>query len=507
MQATSTEPNVQGIQNYEETFFSKAFYDDKYTSTDYMAFYPTTTVNNFENIEFCLPSNKSGSIYQLHECVISVHVTLTKQDGTKLDAGSQTAIINNCLHSLFSDVRQVMFNGVAINPNSRHYGLKTYMTYVTGISKLMKFSNMATEGFFVDTGKLIESASSTGFRSRRKLFRNEADTDYINTQVPLLGRLLLDTSNNTCGIPPNIEVRLTLSQAPSDFVIQSFDGTSMPGVPTTAPNYKVTIKKCVLHVPISTLSPTVYARFLTKISDQPVNLFFRRYVANVFPIPSQATMYSTDNLFPRSETPSRLFLAFIETEKLMGTQTSTPFNFARTWKTKATSTVRIRRPQESAATSSSSLSNMLRTSAPPQTEFVDQEVTVENEVFIKRVYVTINGKEISSLGSLPATKEHDMENFYKFNMYIGSNPSTGFSCGIDYSNDWLQGYFMPVFDLTSTGEGYEMLLSSSVRLGIVRFHVEFSSSLNTNLSLFVMAEQSSLITISKEGKVSLSYPN
>lgn len=500
MEPKLVEPSVFGIQHFEETWFQRSAFDDRYQSTDYVAFYPSSAITN--SIEFILPPHKNGAIYQIQDALIAVNVKLTKKDGTALDATSQTALVNNSLHSIFDDCK-VLINGVQVNPNSRYYNMKAYFSNLLGTNKLLKFTLLGTEAFFMDDAKLIENSAAPGFQSRRKMFRDAANEKYTTLDCPMIARLQHDLVTTSAGLPPNCEVRVILTQSSNNFAIQSFDNSD-EGTPTTDPDYIFTVSRAVLHMPTSLMEPKVYSRFLEKISKEPCNLFFRRFVCNVTPIPLASTIYSSDNIYPRNESPCRVFVAIVETNKLIGTQKTSPYNFLRKWTTTSTSSVRVRRPTDQPT--GSRIGNMLRPTPADHEEFVEQIETTEKTVYIKRIYLTLNGREITSLAQESATEQHDLENYLKFLQTCGTSQLTGFSAGVSISN-YLNGMFVAAFDLSTSLESFDPLIVPALKLGYIRLNLEFSDPLATNLSLVTLSEFPSLLTISSSGKVALSFPH
>lgn len=58
---------------------------------------------------------------------------------------------------------------------------------------------------------------------------------------------------------------------------------------------------------------------------------FRRMVVKPFGIPRNQVAFFSDQLFPESECPVRLFFFIVETKALVGDFTANPFQFDRKW--------------------------------------------------------------------------------------------------------------------------------------------------------------------------------
>lgn len=468
--ATEIEAQTVGVQSYQSSFFSQGMVDTRYVSSDYTVFYPQSVLNQCQTVDFVLPSMRSGSIYKIQDALIYVCLKLTKENGDKLDDTSLTAPGNNIVHTLFSDVK-VFVNGVQLNPNSRLYAYKAYLQTVLFSEKMEKFAPLEISGYYYDSGRLLFDKNSLGFKKRRAFFRNA--TEYTTDEVPFLAPLYLDLNSLECGLPPGVEVRLSLTMNSDNFIIESFDDS---------PKYKVQLTKCHLHVPIATLSGQVFEHYLKTIEKTPVNLHYKRLTVSSMGIPKQTVNFSTDQLFPRLDSPTRLFLAFVETEAFNGSQKKCAYKFDRKWTVASADGV------------SSGLSGMLTGSGGMTT----------STCYISRVYITLNGKEISSLHSTPAKENSDCLQYYAMMKNIGSTDSQ--SCGVT-PDDFLNGYFVPTFDLSATNEAHNDVLISSPRLGFYRLSVDFNTESNVPLTMLIFAEFNSLATINNQSKLQLSYPH
>lgn len=93
--------------------------------------------------------------------------------------------------------------------------------------------------------------------------------------------------------------------------------------------------------------------------------------------------------------------------------------------------------------------------------------------------------------------------YFRMNQFCGLNQSP-FSNGISYA-DFRKGYFMAVFDLsTSMAAGSGQLLPS-VRLGHVRLNIHFNAAVTIGLECLLYSEFLSTLYIHKTGKVTSTY--
>ena len=90
------------MQSLYETFFGDAYFDSRFTSSDFTSF-PTTHAIETDPISFNLPALKSGSVYRMNQAVLSISVELVqKKDGKKPADGSKVALGNFEINTLLN---------------------------------------------------------------------------------------------------------------------------------------------------------------------------------------------------------------------------------------------------------------------------------------------------------------------------------------------------------------------------------------------------------------------
>jgi len=135
----------------------------------------------------------------------------------------------------------------------------------------------------------------------------------------------------------------------------------------------------------------------------------------------------------------------------------------------------------------------------PSTENLQSEITN----FIKGTVMTLNGHVIDSLTQFSATSREDAMNFCRFKVFTNYYESM-FSNNIDY-NAYLNGNFMLAYDLSTCSKSNNGFIVPSIRLGDLKFLVEFHKPLKHKVTMLIYQEHPALLTINHNRKVTSSY--
>ena len=123
--------------------------------------------------------------------------------------------------------------------------------------------------------------------------------------------------------------------------------------------------------------------------------------------------------------------------------------------------------------------------------------------FIKGTVLNFNGHPIDSLTQLSATEREDAINYCRFNYFLNFSDSL-LTNSISYK-DFLNGNFFCVYDLSTCSKSNVGFLVPSIRLGDLKFTVEFNKPLKHKVTMIIYQEHPALITINNNRKVTLSY--
>ena len=138
---------------------------------------------------------------------------------------------------------------------------------------------------------------------------------------------------------------------------------------------------------------------------------------------------------------------------------------------------------------------------PPPTTTTLRDETVSN--FIKGTLLTFNGHPVDSLTQTNATVREDAINYCRLNYFLNFSDSL-LTNSIAYK-DFLNGNFLCVYDLSTCSKSNVGFLVPSIRLGDLKFLVEFHKPLKHKVTMVIYQEHPALLTINDNRKVTMSY--
>ncbi len=448
------ESNTISAQDLSDVWFEQQPTDLRWTSTEFLPVYPQNSLTHAKTIDFNISGFTGTGCMKINDAMLAIKAKLTKADcETKPADGTVIAPVNNVLHSLISSV-SLYLNNTLINNSSDLYHYKSYLFSTLSYGADSKFSFLQGSGYYPDTASYFDDPeTNTGFQSRSNLFKSDPlQNKYHGEEVQFAGRLYTDLVTSDCPVPPGVNVRIVLTLASPDFVLQ---------VPSTDNNsYKILITDAVLHMPIAALSPEVYNRFERKLSEKEACIYYRRIEMITKSIPKGTTVYNSETLFAQQANPCKLIVGLVDTSVYVGNFKSTPYNFKRLW---------------SDATGTS---------------------------FVESMDLLLNSKTLDGLCG-KATKRDDMLKFLRMQHFLMADNNMS-SNNLSY-NEFMHGTFLAVFDVSTSGQcGFDHLVPAT-RMGSLRLSLEFSSPSKQEITVIMFAEFPSLVKISKRRQISLSY--
>lgn len=132
----------------------------------------------------------------------------------------------------------------------------------------------------------------------------------------------LINSNNKI-IPPGVKIEMTIIRSSNDFYLLKSESDT--------DDYKVVIQNIFLYVPIGIMSTRMSTEILSKWQNEKMRYYYDSFQVKSFTIPHKQNQWTTDNIFPESGAPFRVFVLLVETEAFTGDQTKNPFSFRRKW--------------------------------------------------------------------------------------------------------------------------------------------------------------------------------
>ncbi len=171
-------------------------------------------------------------------------------------------------------------------------------------------------------------SKNLGWFSRSCLLKKDeiSTEEYRKEGTTFLGRLNHELTTTEKPLPPQMLVQITLNRSSDNFfIMKQSDDTK---------NYKAVVTYCCLYVPIAFMQLEMLRELEIRWPKEPITYHYRRHNILKLSVHRNKKEYFSDALFAESENPIRIFLFLVETDSVLGTQTSNPYNFGRTWKYK-----------------------------------------------------------------------------------------------------------------------------------------------------------------------------
>ena len=124
-------------------------------------------------------------------------------------------------------------------------------------------------------------------------------------------------------IPPNTKVDFTLTRSRDEFYLLSQESDTE--------KYKVKLLNVVLYCPIGIMSDRLTQEIYAKWEHTPIKYYYTRTVVKSLTMPLSKAEFLSDNLFPESEAPVRVFVMLVESDAYLGKLSKSPFAFQRKW--------------------------------------------------------------------------------------------------------------------------------------------------------------------------------
>ena len=259
-------------------------------------------------IEFSINSTTDDYL-DLNDTMLYLRCYVAKADGTKfVEADNQTtALINNGLHSLFSDIKLSLGN-TQIEGGDHMYGYKAYLSNLLLFSTATKSTQLVAGGFIKDTAGQFSTVGNAnkGYASRLKMAKN-------SKVMELCGPLWLDFMTQGKYLINQVDVHLKLIRAKPEFCL----------IGTAA---RVVIEDAVLYVRRVKVSPGVIMKHAEQMSQMNALYPIQHSQLITYTIPSGAHSHTKDGLF-RGHMPKMLIFGMVDNKAYSGNITTNPFEF------------------------------------------------------------------------------------------------------------------------------------------------------------------------------------
>ena len=286
-----------------------------------VSFYPIASIANstISPIEFHIES-KNNYYLDLSKTKLYVKCKLQKGEGDLDYDGSgphdptktsSVSLINNSLHSFFSNI-EVYLNDVLISSPSTHsYAYVAYLKKLLNTPLSVKKSKDTSAGFYFDSNN-TNFTKNEGYKSRHNLTLNNKTVEFLdNLYIPIFmqNKYLLS----------GCKLRLRFNRTPQNFILQK-----LPSDVEDSYNVKITdMKLLVRQVLID--SPIVNAHEKLLKQNQPALYQVDNLILKTFSLPKNSTSFLTENVFP-GKLPAKIVFGLVKSTEFHGGY-GNPFNF------------------------------------------------------------------------------------------------------------------------------------------------------------------------------------
>jgi hypothetical protein len=291
--------------------FSTRQYQDELFGAEYVTLRPIATLDSGP-IDFIVENSKE--YYDLSETILSLRLKVVNAEGKAIaeePGNDNVALINNSMHSVFSDV-VLMINGKPIEgvPD----GLYPYRAYITSLfsySKAVQGQQLFSEGFVRDDYANMDTVTNDAF-GIRKAWTANGNIKYF------YGKLNCGIFSQARFMIPGVDIQLRLERCKDSFALVSTNNLLKP---------KVVILEARLHLLTIKVNPDVLSDHAVILAGgTPAIYEYNKIEIITLPIKENTKNYDKDDVF-RGRVPNFLIMFLVSNSAFHGDYALNPFNF------------------------------------------------------------------------------------------------------------------------------------------------------------------------------------
>ena len=263
--------------------------------------------------DFIIPGN-SVDVIDLSRSYLYLHLKVVKQDGSDVGADDKVGIVNNILHSMWSQV-DVFLNQQLISSSTRDYQYKSYIDTVLFNDKSTKETRLQTSGFYKDSGDIESTDVLTGTNLGLTEIYSLVSA---SRGAYFYGPLLADITQVDRYILGGVDVHLRLWPSNQKF--------NLVKPATIVGDFKIKILDIAYHVCKLNLTPDFLLGQDTMLKKHNALYPYKRSRIQTFAIPTGSYVFIETNLF-QFERCQQVIVGFLKSEAYQGSYTKKPFNF------------------------------------------------------------------------------------------------------------------------------------------------------------------------------------
>ncbi len=272
---------------------------------------PNSTIEGQDVFEFDI-SGAGEDYTDLSNSFLFAEFQILKPNGGNLVSGTdKVAIINNALHSLFSQV-DCWFNETLITRNNNLYSYKAYFEDLLSHGIEAEKSYLTAQGFYKEDPSKFEADDDTSFTTR-------LGKTITGKKYQCMGRLHLDICQQNKAILNNVNIKIKLIKNKNSFAI--LNTTANDNV-----EYKIKITDLTFYVRKIRLSNDVRLEHMKKLEKEPARYHYKRVDMKAITIPSGVSDINLEKVWD-GRIPNKFFYAMISNSAFNGNYHKNPYKF------------------------------------------------------------------------------------------------------------------------------------------------------------------------------------
>jgi len=266
---------------------------------------PQSSLMDGAPAEFCI--SEEGNYYiDLANSLLYVRASVVTSNGEELAADAQVALVNNWLHSLWSQV-DLSLNNVLVMQSSNTYPYRAYIETLLSFGPAAANSQLSACLWYKDTASPFNSLENrnSGYLKRKGLIATSAEVD-------MLGKLHLDMCFQQRFLLKGVELKLRLIRSKDTFCLMGDR------------DFKVLLKEMSLFCRKVRPSDAVRLAHIKALQLGMASYPLRRVEVKTFAFPQGNLSWVKENVF-LGQLPKRMVVGFVDNTAFNGQFNKNPF--------------------------------------------------------------------------------------------------------------------------------------------------------------------------------------